>query len=116
MAAVEQFTNPESPAVPSSKVSPEAMERLRATLQNWGHEVSGAQERLQNQIREAATELSQIEDLLAQRLNGAAIDELVRKIDALEEDNQALRRALADRDALIESLRTSPPDSEVDDS
>lgn len=89
--------------VSAPKLPPETVERLRSVVQDWGREVTGAQQRLQEEIRAAATELSQIEDLLVKRLamtNGTTADEVA----ALRRENAGLREALAQRDARIQEL------------
>lgn len=87
-----------------SKVPPEAVERLRSVVQDWGREVTGAQQRLQEQIRAAATELSQIENLLVRRLTRVDEVDLLGELESLRIENRELRDALADREARIQEL------------
>lgn len=91
-------------AVSVTNVPPETVERLRTVVQDWGREVTGAQQRLEKQIRAAATELSQIEDLLTQRLSKKNGADLHQQLETLKRENENLREALAQRDARIEQL------------
>lgn len=90
--------------VSALNLPPESVERLRSVVQDWGREVTGAQQRLEEQIRAAATELSQIEGLLTQKLSQADGIELRHEIEALRRENESLRDALAQREARIQEL------------
>lgn len=71
---------------------------LTDVLRVWGKEVSGAQSKLEQQIREATTELNQIGGLLESQLRNAAprgsgrdaddstVAELLQRIEELEEE------------------------------
>ena len=91
-------------AVSAPKLPPETVERLRAVVQDWGREVTGAQKRLQDEIRAAATELSQIEDLLVERFPQRDGSKSLDDLEALKQENENLRAALAERGARIREL------------
>lgn len=88
----------------SSNVPPETVERLRSVVQDWGREVTGAQARLQEQIRAASMELSQIEELLTHRLSTGNGKDLRHEVEQLRRENESLRQALAEREARIQEL------------
>lgn len=90
--------------VSTPKSQENTADKLRVVVQNWGREVTGAQARLEAQIRAASSELSLIEDLLTQRMSVDSQGNPLPEIERLRAENESLRRSVADRDRQIREL------------